>query len=491
MALAETVAETPAVALAQPTAVESAAPRRRWLGLAVLLAGSFMTVLDAMIVQVALPSIAKDLGAGSATIELVIAGYGIAYGVLLVTGGRLGDLYGRKRVFLIGMGLFTLASILCGLAPNAPLLVLARVLQGATAALIPPQVYAAIRTGFAGDDRRRAFGLMGLVLGVAAALGELIGGVLITGDVLGLGWRLVFLVNLPIGVMAIAIGGRLLQESKSPAGTRLDPSGIALLTLALAVVLGAMVSVNHLGWRASAAMGLVAVPLLVLFARYETKFEERGLMPLFSLRLLRIPAFRTGALLVLAFFSTANAFYLALGVLLQFGGGMSPLAAGLVFTPMAAAYSATSFAVPVLMRRYGNATLRWSALLYGFAFVLLWLQTGPNAGFDIWLLMPALLLVGIGQGLLMTPLLNSVLSVLPEVYAGMAGGAVSTLQQVGNAFGVACLGLALFAHPGGAGVATLAGADAVAAFRNAMVLEIIGAALTWHLLHRFQRFAQV
>src|SRR5262249_774835 len=155
---------------------------------------------------------------------------------------------------------------------------------------------------FEGDDRRRAFGLMGLVLGVAAALGELIGGALIAGDALGLGWRLVFLVNLPIGIAAIAIGWRFLEETRSPAGAPLDPIGIALLSLALAALLGAMVSINHLGWRAAATIALIAIPLFILFTRHEARFEDRGLMPLFSLRLLRIPAFRVGALLVLAFF---------------------------------------------------------------------------------------------------------------------------------------------------------------------------------------------
>ena len=472
------LAQSPTVAV---VAVETA-PRRRWFGLAVLLAGSFMTVLDAMIVQVALPSIARDFGAGSAAVELVIAGYGMAYGVLLVTGGRLGDIHGRKRVFLIGMAAFTFASILCGLAPSAPLLVAARVLQGATAALIPPQVYAAIRTGFEGDDRRRAFGAMGLTLGLAAALGELIGGALIAGDVLGLGWRLVFWVNLPICLAAIAIGWRYLDESKSPADARLDPIGIVLLTLGLGCLLGALVSLRQFGWLA-----LLAIPLLAGFAWHEIKFEERGHMPLLSLRLLRIPAFRTGALMVLAFFSTANAFYLALGVLLQFGGGMSALAAGLVFTPMAAVYSAASFGAPLLLRRHGIAVLRWSALLYAIAFTLLGLQAEPAGAFAVWPLMPALLLVGLGQGLLMTPLLNAVLSVLPETYAGMAGGAISTLQQLGNAFGVACLGLALFAHPTDTGIAALQGAAAVGSFRDAMVLEIVATLATYGLIRRFQR----
>jgi MFS family permease len=475
------VTETPAVA----DIGTDAAARRRRLGLIVLLAGSFVTVLDALIVQLALPSIARDLDAGSAAVELVVAGYSLAYGVLLVTGGRLGDMFGRKRVYLIGMAAFTLASILCGLAPNATMLVAARVLQGATASLVLPQVLASIRVGYDGAERRRAFGLMGLVMGAASALGQLAGGVLISGDVFGLGWRMVFLVNLPIGILAVLAGMRFLDESRAPQGARLDPLGILLSSAGLACLLGGFVGLHHLGPIKAGLLALLSVPFFLWFARHEIRLEERGALPLLSIRLLRLPAFVVGALAVLFFYASCNAYYVSFAVFLQLGVGLTPLESGILFTPIAGIFAAASIVAPRLIGRHGTLVLRVSALIYALGYAGVWLELARSgAEPSLWLLMPVMLVIAAVQGFIMTPLLNVVLGALPESHAGMAGGSIATMQQVGNALGIAVIGLVLFAAASGGAVSSLHPTEAVIGFGDAVLVEFFAAIAVYALLRR-------
>lgn len=477
------VADAPVVAETRHGAVA----RRRRLGLTVLLAGSFVTVLDALIVQLALPSIARDLDAGSAAIELVVAGYSLAYGVLLVTGGRLGDMFGRKRVYLIGMAAFTFASILCGLAPNASILVAARVLQGATASLVLPQVLASIRVGFDGDERRRAFGQMGLAMGAASALGQLAGGLLISGDVFGLGWRMVFLVNLPIGILAVLAGMRFLDESRAPRGARLDPLGILLSSAGLACLLGGLVGLHHLGPVKAGFLALFSLPFFLWFARHEMRVEERGAMPLLSIRLLRLPAFVVGAVTVLFFYASCNSYYVSFAVFLQFGIGLSPLQSGILFTPIAGIFALASIVAPRLIARHGTLVLRVSALLYAIGYAGIWLELARSgAEPSLWLLMPVMLVIAAVQGFIMTPLLNVVLGALPESHAGMAGGAIATMQQVGNALGIAVIGLVLFAAASGGAVGTLQPTEAVTGFTHAVVLEFFAALAVYALLRRLR-----
>jgi EmrB/QacA subfamily drug resistance transporter len=474
-------------AIEAPLAAAGAtAGRRRGLGLGVLLAGSFMTVLDAMIVQLALPSIARDLHAGSAAIELVIAGYSLAYGVLLVTGGRLGDMFGRKRIYLVGMAAFTLASIFCGLAPNAPLLVAARVLQGATASLVLPQVLASIRVGYDGDERRRAFGLMGLVMGAASALGQLAGGVLISGDVFGLGWRLVFLVNLPIGILAVAAGLRWLDESRAPVRAKLDPMGILLSTGGLACLLGGLVGLHHLGLGWASLLALASIPVFLWFGRHEARFEARGALPLLSIRLLKLPAFIFGALAVMVFYASCSSYYVSFAVFLQFGAGFSPFHAGLLFTPIAGIYAAASMLAPRLIGRYGTLVLRVSALIYAIGYAVVWITLTREAAPDLFILMPTMLVIAAVQGFIMTPLLNVVLGALPESHAGMAGGSIATMQQVGNALGIAVIGLVLFAAASGGAVGALHPTEAVIGFTDAVLVEFYAALIVYALLRRLR-----
>jgi MFS family permease len=481
------ISESTALTQAPTTENDAGVKRRRGLGLAVLLAGSFVTVLDALIVQLALPSIARDLNAGSAAIELVVAGYSLAYGVLLVTGGRLGDMFGRKRVYLIGMAAFTLASILCGLAPNATMLVAARVLQGATASLVLPQVLASIRVGYDGAERRRAFGLMGLVMGAASALGQLAGGILISGDVFGLGWRLVFLVNLPVGILAVIAGMIFLDESRAPQGAKLDPIGILLSSAGLACLLGGLVGLHHLGPVPAGILALLSIPLFLLFGRHESRMEARGALPLFSIRLLRLPAFVVGALTVLFFYASCNSYYVSFAVFLQFGVGLTPLESGLLFTPIAGIFAVTSILAPRLIGRHGTLVLRVSALAYAIGYAGVWLILARSGATpSLILLMPVMLVIAAVQGFIMTPLLNVVLGALPESHAGMAGGSIATMQQVGNALGIAVIGMVLFAAASGGAVGALHPAEAVTGFGNAVLLEFFASLAVYALLRRLR-----
>ncbi|HEY4164881.1 MAG TPA: MFS transporter, partial [Dongiaceae bacterium] len=345
---------------------------------------------------------------------------------------------------------------------------------------------ASIRIGFDGEERRRAFGIMGLVIGVAAASGQLIGGALIGGDVLGLGWRLVFLVNLPIGIAAILLGLKFLEESRAVAAARLDPIGVVLSTLGLACLLGALIGLRNLGGGDALGLAAVAVLVLGLFVWHESRFEQNGQMPLLSIRLFRVPYFVTGILLVLVFYVTMNSFYMSLAVLLQFGYGKTPLEAALIFTPISVAFATASLLAPKLTRRHGTAVLRWGGILnvlgYGALLLLMYDAADHPA---ILALMPALLVAGIAQGLILTPLLNVILGMLPETHAGMAAGAISTMQQLGGAFGVALMGLALFGPSEGVGAVTAAAV--LTGFGRAMVLQCAATLVTYALLRRFSR----
>jgi EmrB/QacA subfamily drug resistance transporter len=451
----------------------------RWGALAVLLLGSFVTILDVFIVHVAIPSMARDLAASAASIELVVAGYSLSYGVLLVTGGRLGDRFGRKRLFLIGMAAFTLASAQCGEAPSAATLVAARIVQGATAALLFPQVLAMIRIGFAGDERRRAFGYMGLVLGLAAIAGQFLGGLLVESDLWGLGWRIVFLMNLPIGLLAVIAGIRMLPESRAPGAVRLDLVGIVIATSGLVLLLAPLVVGREAGWPAWTLASLAAAPiLLALFVGHEIRLERRGRAPLLAMRLFRSRGFAIGIVLVLIYYSTLNSFFLALAVLLQLGLGFTPFAAGSVMTPGAVAFSITSLLAPRLLARFGRRVLSGGALLYAAGLagsavqIVLWRDTVTIAA-----LLPVMVLLGAGQGLVNTPLVNEVLGRARPEDAGMASGAVATMQQIGGALGVAIVGLILWGTLGGGGPAGYATAYAAAMAYNVMSLILVAALL--------------
>ena len=415
-----------------------------WLGLSVLLLAGFVTIFDLFVVNVAIPSMQADLDANFAQIGFIVAGYELAFGVLLITGGRLGDLFGRRRLFVIGMAGFTLASALCGLAPSAEFLIGARVLQGLAAALLFPQVYASIRVNFDGDDSRRAFGLLGMTLGLAAIAGQVLGGWLVHADLFGLGWRSIFLINVPIGLFAIA-AARTIPESRAPQRPALDWMGVALVSAGLTLLLVPLIEGPGQGWPAWSLLSLGVAVLLALFHRQQEQRRMAGGLPLVDMRLLAQRRFALGAVLVLLVYSTSSSFFLCFALLVQTGLGLDPFMAGSIFAPCSVGFVLASLAAPRLVARWGAQAIVAGAMAYAVSIGLLIAQVWM-AGAELVpaRLIPVLVVVGAGQGFIMTPLLNLVLGFVDEAQAGMASGVISTVQQVGAALGVAVVGI-LFA----------------------------------------------
>jgi EmrB/QacA subfamily drug resistance transporter len=418
----------------------------RWATLPVVLTGTFMVVLDFFIVNVAMPALQADLHASAGAIEWVIAGYGLSFATLLITAGRLGDLLGRRRMFSLGLGLFTLASALCGLATGPTMLIAARVLQGAAAALLTPNVLSIIGVTYAGEDKLRALSVYGIVLGLAAVGGQLIGGALVEADVAGLGWRAIFLINVPVGAAALVLTPRLVAESRVEDGARLDPAGTALITFALVAAVLPLVEGRQHGWPLWTWLCLAAAPVaLALFALHQRGLSARGGAPLLDPVLFRDRAFSAGLLTQLVFWCGQASFFLVLALYLQQGRGLGALEAGLVFTVLAAAYLVASMRAGELAGRLGRRLPALGALtLAGGHALLAACVAAIGDGGSIAVLVPALLLIGAGMGLVITPLTSTVLAGVQPHHAGAASGALSTMQQVGGALGVAVTGVIFF-----------------------------------------------
>ncbi|MCX5464968.1 MFS transporter [Alcaligenes parafaecalis] len=459
-----------------------------WLGLSVLLLAGFVTIFDLFVVNVAIPNIQSQLGASFSQIGFIVAGYELAFGVLLITGGRLGDLFGRRKLFIIGMAGFTLASALCGLAPNAFLLIIARVLQGLAAALLFPQVYASIRVNFDGDDSRRAFGLLGMTLGLAAIAGQILGGWLIHADLFELGWRNIFLINIPIGLLAIA-EARYIPETRGPQNQGLDGTGVMLISLSLSLLLIPIIQSSEHGWPLSSLTSLVAsIALLFVFYRHQERRRRTGHLPLVDMQLLTQPRFALGALLVLLVYSTASSFFLCFALLLQSGFGLSPFHAGSIFAPASVGFIAASLYAPRLVTRYGTQAITAGAIGYALSFAWLISQVAwAGAQLEPAHLIPALIFLGASQGLIMTPLLNLILGFIDETQAGMASGVISSIQQIGAALGVAVVGF-LFNAGRNTGSAALSQAEHyVSAFGMGLTYNLVASLLVSLLLIALSR----
>ena len=415
----------------------------RWAPLPVVLAGTFMVVLDFFIVNVALPSIQARLHAGSGVVEWVIAGYALTSAVFLITSGRLGDRYGRRRAFSWGLVLFTLASAGCGLAPDPATLVGARVLQGAGAALLMPNVLAIINVAYDGPDRVRALSAYGMVMGLAAVGGQIIGGALVAIDPAGLGWRSCFLINLPVGALALALAPRVIPESRQSGAGGIDIPGTGLITAGLLAILLPLVEGRQHGWPLWTWISLAAAPVILsAFIVHQRRLRARGGSPLLELSLFANRGLNTALLTQLVFWSGQASFFLVLALYLQQGRGLSPLHAGLVFTILAAAYLAASLGAPALAVRHGRRVLAAAAAVLAAGHLTLLATVGLHE--PVLALTPGLLLVGAGMGLAIAPLATIILTSAPSEHGGAASGVMTTLQNVGNAIGVAVIGVIFF-----------------------------------------------
>ena len=419
---------------------------RRWWVLATVVAAQFMFGVDAFIVNVAIPTIATELHASAAQIEAVIAIYLIAYATLVVTGGRLGDIYGARNVFIAGVAGFTVTSLWCGLAQSGPELIAARLAQGATAALMVPQVLATLHLLFADAARARAFGIYGIVLGLAGAAGFLLGGILVTLDLAGLGWRAVFFVNVPFGAVIIVAAWKIMPRFQRRAGTRLDIPGAAVLFLGLLCLIGPLLFGHDLNWTPLTWLAMAAgVGIVAAFLRLERTVARRGGMPLIDLALLSDTAFMRGLFAVFFFFFANLSFYLVMTIFMQKGLQILPLQAGLVFLPLALTFVIASRHSGIRAKHRGTLVLieGCAVQIVGLAALVMaieWIDT-PSA----MVLALVLTIFGYGQGLVMAPLSSAVLSTVKPVSAGAASGIYGTTAQIANAAGVAAIGAVYFA----------------------------------------------
>jgi EmrB/QacA subfamily drug resistance transporter len=426
--------------------VPSTLDRGKWTALPVLLAGAFIVVLDFFIVNVALPSIAVGLGAGESSLEWVVAGYGLAFAAFLVTSGRLGDRFGRRRVYAIGIGAFTVTSLLVGLAPSPATLVLARVAQGVAGAVVMPQVLSIIGVTYKGDDYVKALSFYGIALGLAAVGGQLIGGALVETDFLGLGWRACFLINVPIGVATLTVVGGMVDESRAPGRVRIDWLGSATLALGLVALLLPLIEGRQHGWPLWTWISFAAAAaILGDFVHQQLRLTRAGEGALLDLGLFKQRSFSAGLATQLFLASAQASFFVYLALYLQQGRGLNPLEAGLVFTILAVAYVIASGPAPDLTARYGRAVVAagGASLALGLGLFALAVHN-VGVGGSIVELVPGLVLVGAGIGLSFTPLSSTVLGAIDADRIGSASGMLSTTQQVGFALGVATTGVIFF-----------------------------------------------
>ena len=427
---------------------------RRWLAAIVLIVGALMDMIDVTIVNVALPSIRRDLHASATQLEWVVSGYMLAFAAALIIAGNLGDKFGRKRVFLAGAALFGLASLAAGLSGSGAELIAARVVQGAAAAAMAPQVLATFRVIFGRAERGKAFGIYGAMLGFASAIGLVLGGLLTGANLFGWEWRSVFYVNVPVAVAALIAGARLVPETKDPGARRPIVAGAVLLAGSLVAIVYPLLEGRQLGWPAWVwplmAAGVAGLVVLGLIEARRTSTSDQGLAPLLRAGLFRVPAFAAGMGVQLAFFAGMQGFFIAFALWLQAGQHFSPLKAGLT----AVAFSVGSFiAAPVavpLAQKAGRRILAGGAglMVAGIGGVALAApHVGPNG--SPWPIVPGLVVAGAGLALLVIPLVNVVLAAVPAEVAGGASGLFSTAQQLGGALGVALLGSVFFGYLNG------------------------------------------
>jgi len=419
---------------------------RRWWVLAIVVSAQFMFGVDAFIVNVAIPTIAVELHASSAQIEAVIAIYLIAYATLVVTGGRLGDIYGTKNVFLAGVFGFTVTSLWCGLAQSGPELIAARLAQGAAAALMVPQVLATIHLLFSDGSRSRAFGIYGIVLGLAGAFGFLLGGVLVTLNLAGLGWRAVFFVNLPFGLVIIAAALKIMPTVPRRPGTRLDIPGAIVLFTGLLCLIGPLLFGHDLQWAPwiwlVMALGLA---ILAAFLRLERSVARGGGMPLIDLALLSDAAFMRGLYAAFCFFFANLSFYLVITIYMQQALQIAPLRAGFVSVPLVVSFVIASRHSAARARHRGTRVLIEGCAVQIAGLGVLALTVALVPAPTALVLALVLMIFGYGQGLVMAPLSSAVLSTVKPASAGAGSGMYGTTTQIANAAGVAAIGAVFFA----------------------------------------------
>jgi EmrB/QacA subfamily drug resistance transporter len=408
--------------------------------LAVLLVGQFMAILDVSIVNVAAPTLRTDLHASGAGLQMVIAGYIITYAVLLITGARLGDRFGHGRAFRLGLAGFTAASLACGLAPNTVTLVTFRLVQGAAAALMMPQVMSLIQRTFAGSARARALSLYSAVIACGAVFGQVLGGLMVSANLFGTGWRPVFLVNVPIGLALLALAGRRLPSDRGERSRPLDPAGVLLLSLAVLLLVVPLVLGHEEHWPVWGWVSLgMSAALFPIFVAVERGVANRGGSPLVSARVLRAPGLLVGATAMLLAMINYGGYLFSMALHLQSGLGESPAKAGFMLAPVAVGFATTGLTWRRLpAHRHGHIIpFGLVAATVCYLLLALILHSGGQASA---LMELDLLFLGLAFGLAFSPILTVALTHVPMSDAADASGVLVTVFQLGQVIGVASLG---------------------------------------------------
>lgn len=434
---------------------------RRWIGLFAALTAPFLGVLDFFVVNLALPQIGVQLHATFAEQQLVIAFYALSFAVCVVTGGRLGDTHGRRRVFLIGLTGFVFASLLCGVAPSPLFLIGARFVQGLSAALAFPQVLALVQVTFPEHERPKALALFGLNVAVASIAGQVLGGFLVHWNLFDIGWRVLFLINLPIGGAALWLAARTLPEARAPNPPTLDMGGVAIATTGLTLLLVPLIEGHEAGWPAWAIIMFVAAfPVLWWFFREERRAAQHGRDPLIDMDLFKLPTFRRALAMIIMYFFGGGSLFLVLSIYEQKGLGIETLDAALSFTGFAGALLVSSL---FAMRHVAGHRLKFlhvgfALVCIGMAIVVLGLGT-TQTGDARHAILIGLAIYGLGQGCVSPVMFSTAMAGVPLRSAGAASGVLATCQQVSAMLGVAVIGLVfatVLANVGGTSAADVA-----------------------------------
>jgi len=466
-----------------PAAIARPAHRGVWLGFAVVIVSSVMDLLDSTITQTAAPAIRHSLAGSYADLEWITAAYTLAMSATLLVGSRLGDAFGRRRVLLIGIGGFAMASLLCAFAPSADALIAARVLQGAVAAIMVPQGFGLIRDLFGDEGQQKAFGVFGPVMGLAAVAGPLLGGGLIDLNLFGSGWRLIFLVNVPLALAALAVGRRYLpRTSPSTPGARLDVPSVVLAMLGTVALVYPLIEGREHGWPAwSFALLAAGVVMLGAFAALQSRRSRQGRTPLVEPSILRRRPYVAGLAVVLGFIGAMGGMMIALNVMYQTGLGFTPLACGVATVAIPIAAIGGSITSSALLARIGRATMHVGIVTMAVGLVIVDLvMRSASGGVSAWELAGPLAVTGFGMGMVFVPMFDVILAGVAPHQIGSASGLLESVQQLAMSLGIAAVGTELFDHLGtGHGAAAFVGAADHALLIAVAFLVAAGTAVFW------------
>jgi EmrB/QacA subfamily drug resistance transporter len=421
--------------------------RQKKIALLVVALAFVMDLLDSTIVNVAIPSIQTKLGASFASIQWLVAGYSLTFALFLITGGRMGDVFGYKKIFMFGITGFTIASVLTGVAPNSAFLVTARLIQGSMAALMVPQVMSLMQVIYEPKERAQVMGMFGMLGGLAASLGPIVGGLLIKANIFNLDWRPIFLINVPVGIFALIAGYRCLPDGKSEHPLHIDTTGTLLIVIALSLLVFPLIEGRDLDWPLwSIALLVASLPALLLFGWYEVRKDKADHSALIVPALFKVRTFVSGITLNIIVESILVGYFLTTTLVLQIGLGYSPIKAALTSVPTAVGMT-LGFAVlgQKLIMKLGRSVIPLACIIFACGMLYTtWIITHYSIQAHPWQFTPGLLVTGIGLSLTMIPIFSVALQDVDVNHAGSASGILNAVQQVGAAIGIAIIGVIFF-----------------------------------------------